>query len=456
MRKITGTVIALLLSSSLLAGCGSKETANPSGGTQNKDNTVTSQPDNSVNDNDNTSQNVKDTEKDNDNPSGNIDSPKIDLGNLDDENLPVYPEDNKKLSMYYYSAKELSDEVFYPEPEDVNGVPFYFNGTLLEENDSITEYLDMNEHCKVLNGLDADAKSFKIMTKWGPVIMIDITPYQSKYYTDTYKNDVYNLRFMKSMLNNLVVYKQFPEIGDTGKFYGFYLGYSEKDECPVFTYGVSNLVRSETFAVDYLEYITDDTKHYKYRNYFEMDYPVGWSDTYEANSRISFISFYKGSSISIADFEGSDMSAEEIIKWITGDFDEEMPGPGGEDMEAPEGEGPGDYPDFDIKIFSKEKILIGADKDISAYHLEVGYNNDGSGYNMETVYIFQAKHTYILLECVDNSNMTNPSSEDNTVNEPSDVDPDDITEAPDDTEETKSVFAKEIENLLNSITICGF
>ena len=457
MRRANVLLITFLLGALILTGCGSSEKKEP-GKDENKDNKVTSEATVTK-----TEDEGGNTDSD-DNGSGSTDigEQKIVLGDLDAENLKVYPEDYKKLSMYYYSASELSDEFFFPEPEEKNGVPVQFNGTVLEENDSVLEYLDLNEHLKQLKGLDTSAKSYKVMTKCGQVILADITPYQSKYYTDSVKDDVYNLRFYKSLLNNLVVYKEFPETGDTAKFYGFYLGYSEQDQCPVFTYGVSNLVRCETFDIEYEKYITDDTKHYKYRNYFEMDYPVGWSEIYEAQSRITYFSLYKTSSLTIGDFDSDGMSMDDVIKMLTGEFDEGMSPDEGMDAppedvgDSPENMPPEDMDFYSVKVNKKEKILIGAEKNISAYHLEIGVTRDGGlTYSYETVYVFPAKSAFIMLECVDNSNLNNPDAVEQTDSETADSDLD--SENPDGTTETeKTIFEKEIEKILNSIKICGF
>ena len=48
----------------------------------------------------------------------------VDISNLDEATLKIYPEE-KKYSMYFYNAKEISDEVFYKEPEEeIGGDPF--------------------------------------------------------------------------------------------------------------------------------------------------------------------------------------------------------------------------------------------------------------------------------------------------------------------------------------------
>ena len=131
---------------------------------------------------------------DKDNSGGN--SSTLDLGDLDSDTLKPMPEE-KSPSMYYYNAKEISSDTFFPDQEDILGKPFYFNGTILEEFDSITDYFQMNEFGKIISGLDTSSVGYKIMTKYGNVIVIDFTPYLIKYVKDNLDSNVMGLKYYK-------------------------------------------------------------------------------------------------------------------------------------------------------------------------------------------------------------------------------------------------------------------
>ena len=86
----------------------------------------------------------------------------VDISNLDEATLKIYPDDKIK-SMYFYGAKDISDEVFYKEPEEeIGGDPFIIKGIILEEMDNINNALDLTEHGQLLKGMDVDTKAFKI------------------------------------------------------------------------------------------------------------------------------------------------------------------------------------------------------------------------------------------------------------------------------------------------------
>ncbi len=370
----------------------------------------------------------------------------VDLGDLDSETLKIYPKD-KSTSMFFYNAKEISDETFFPDQEEISGDPYVFNGTILEEYDSITDYLYLNEkHGPEVEKLDASSKAFKIMTKLGPVIVIDVVPYNAKYIKDICNGDVYQLKVNKSMYNELAVYKDLPETGDTGRFYGFYFGYSEKDQCPVFTYGVSNLARAAFWDFDYGKYRTDEVKKAKYRNLFTFQYPVGWSDTIDDGGNMIILLPHNRGSVAIRDWEAEDQSLEEVVSMFTGEtsmFPEDM-------EEAPEY----NLEDY-VKIHNKEKKVIG--DNISAYIVDLSYNNGGGVWYDEVVCAFKSKRSVCIIEMqlIDYDAEGNASSSQIDLNG---TEADD--EVSDDVKITfgglKTIFNEEIRKVIDSIELCGF
>ncbi len=384
----------------------------------------------------------------------------MDLGDLDSETLKIYPEE-KSPSMYFYNAKELSDEVFFPDQAELLGDPYYFNGTVLEEYDDIVEYLGLNEkHGPEIEKSDASAKSYKIMTKQGNVIVIDVAPYQVKYIKDSLGGNVMGLKYYKSWFNDLAVYKTLPELGDTGKFYGIYFGYSEKDECPVFTYGVSELCRAFFFDTDYMKYRSDNVKKVKYRNLITLEYPVGWSEPIDNGGQMEIYMPENKGVLLINDFEDPDMSLDDAVKMLMGG------GPGYGEMpeDMPEGE---DMPEFNmddyLKIHSSEKLTIGKEN-ISAYMVDVSIKNQDMQWVDETIYALKSKRNIVILQ-----QSFYDTSEDGERNETGNMgvdllfgDEEDRTtedQAEDDGtvtgENLREIYKKEFENLIKSIELCG-
>ena len=114
----------------------------------------------------------------------------FDISNIDEATLKIYPEE-KNYSMYFYNAKELSDEVFFKEPEEeIGGDPYIIKGIILEDMDNIDFALDLTEHGKLLKGMDVTTKGFKIQTDRGQVILADVIPYNAQFMRDDAGKDV--------------------------------------------------------------------------------------------------------------------------------------------------------------------------------------------------------------------------------------------------------------------------
>jgi hypothetical protein len=396
-----------------------------------------------------------DSDKGEDDGVTNIGDAPMDLGDLDSETLTVYPEE-KSPSMYFYSAKELSDEVFFPDQTELLGDPYYFNGTVLEEYDSIVDYLGLNEkHGQEIEKSDASAKSYKIMTKQGNVIVIDVAPYQVKYIKDSLDGNVMGLKYYKSWYNDLAVYKKLPELGDTGKFYGIYYGYSEKDECPVFTYGASELCRVGFFENDYMKYRSDNVKKAKYRNLITLEYPVGWSEPIDNGGQMEIYMPENSGMLLINDYEDADVSLDDAVKMLLG---------GGPQM--PEDMSEEDMPEFNmddyLKIHSTEKLTIGKNNDISAYMVDISVKNQNMQWVDETIYALKSKRNIVILEqsFYDTSedgerhDTGNQAEEDLLLDEEGTSD----GQAEDGAitgENLREICKKEFEKLIKSIELCG-
>ncbi|MBO4921857.1 MAG: hypothetical protein J5372_08075 [Lachnospiraceae bacterium] len=323
----------------------------------------------------------------------------VDISNLDEATLKIYPEE-KKYSMYFYNAKEISDEVFYKEPEEeIGGDPFIIKGIILEDMDNIDFALDLTEHGQLLKGMDVTTKAFKIQTDRGQVILADVLPYNAQFLREDAGKDVYQFQYYNCLFNNLSLYKTYPEVGDAGKFYGFYMGYDEANACPVFTYGVSALARAAFFQADYVKYHSDVTKHYKYRNYIEFDYPVGWSEPFEAGSEKDF---YFGGNLGvfgIMDYEMEDMSLDDAVDmmiaqytgegfedYLPDDFDEDLSEMTAEFVQAPM-----------FKLYDHEYITVGQNNDIRGHVFRISRFVNDSYWEDEDVYIIQSKKVLVAI-----------------------------------------------------------
>ncbi|MBR4777907.1 MAG: hypothetical protein IK007_09905 [Lachnospiraceae bacterium] len=369
----------------------------------------------------------------------------VDISNLDEATLKIYPEE-KKYSMYFYNAKEISDEVFYKEPEEeIGGDPFIIKGIILEDMDNIDFALDLTEHGQLLKGMDVTSKAFKIQTDKGQVILADVIPYNAQFMREDAGKDVYQFQYYNCVFNNLSLYKTYPEVGDAGKFYGIYLGYDETNACPVFTYGVSNLSRAGFFPSDYVKYHSDETKHYKYRNYIEFDYPVGWSEPFESGGDKAL---YFGGGLGvldIQDFEMPDMSLDDAVdmlisQYLGEGFDDYLPEDGDfEDM--PDEDMYYDFPEF--KLYDHKYITVGKDNDIRAHVFNISQGYSNSRWQDQDIYLLQSKKTLVMIYVLDYTRQSYDK-------------PDAPIPSSEEYAEEMEIHNAEIEKILNSITLCGY
>ena len=369
----------------------------------------------------------------------------VDISNLDEATLKNYPEE-KKPSMYFYNAKEISDEVFFKEPEEeIGGDPYIIKGIILEDFDNIDSALDLTEHGQLLKGMDVNTKGFKVMTNLGQVMLVDVLPYNAQSMRDDAGKDVYTFQYYNCLFNNLSLYKTYPEVGDAGRFYGFYMGYDEANDCPVFTYGVSALARAAFFPADYVKYHSEETKHYKYRNYIEFDYPVGWSEPFEAGSEKDI---YFGGNLGvfgIMDYEMEDMSLDDAVDMMiaqyTGEgyedywdeeYDEDLDEITAEFVNAPM-----------FKLYDHEYITVGKDNDIRGHVFRISRFVNDSYWEDEDVYIIQSKKVLVAIYKI---YFIRRSLDEPDAPIPADAEYNDVYE----------LNEEEFDKVLKSIKLCGY
>jgi|GEM_PF-4284044 hypothetical protein len=376
----------------------------------------------------------------------------VDISNMDDETLKDYPEE-KKYSMYYYSAKDLTDTVFFKEQDegvDITGDPYIIRGIITEDYDDIDSYLDLNEHGQTLKGMDVTTKAFKVTTNYGDVILADVLPYQAKFFKDDAGKSVYQFQYYNCLFNNLSTYKTYPEVGTAGRFYGFYMGYDDANKCPVFTYGVADMAHAAMFKSDYEKYRTDKTKHYKYRNLIEFDYPVGWSEPFETGDEKDFYFGYGKGLFALQNFEVQDMSLDDAVEMLMNQYSNQMMG-----EYMPDDFDEGDIPeDFDMdemmadmptyKLYDHKYVTVGKDNDIRAHVFNICVGSNGYWQDQD-VYLLQTKKTLVMIWFLDLSRRSY------------DVDG---PEAPIPTDETMTpeiaIYEQEFQDMLKTITLCGY
>ena len=376
----------------------------------------------------------------------------VDISNMDDATLKDYPEE-KKYSMYYYSAKDLTDTVFFKEQDegvDITGDPYIIRGIITEDYDDIDSYLDLNEHGQTLKGMDVTTKAFKVTTNYGDVILADVLPYQAKFLQDSAGKEVYRFQYYNCLFNNLSTYKSYPEVGTSGRFYGFYLGYDDENKCPIFTYGVAEMAHVNLFKYDYEKYRTDKTKHYKYRNLIELDYPVGWSEPFETGDEKDFYWGLGKGIFALQNFEVQDMSLDDAVEMLLNQYTGQMMGePMPDDFDE------GDIPeDFDMdemmanmpvyKLYDHKYITVGKDNDIRAHVFNICTNSSGNWQDQD-VYLLQTKKSLVLIWFIDFSRSSY------AVDAPDAPMPSDETITPE-----IAIYEQEFQDLLKSITLCGY
>lgn len=188
-----------------------------------------------------------------------------------------YPAQAANETLYEF-AKE-ADEKLFLEGEDKEGEPYWMEGTVLGTSD-FYDYIDMLGLSKdmELPG-DISFDNVKIITvdaMGEKVVFIDLYSFLTDYLKEAYKNDLITLKALKCQYDSLKAYTDFPAAGEKVKIFGQYVGYSDKNGSQVFVYGLSSLLHMNMWGIEYDKYHSDVTSHYKYKNYYEIDYPTAW------------------------------------------------------------------------------------------------------------------------------------------------------------------------------------
>ena len=228
------------------------------------------------------------------------------------------------------------------------------------------------------------------------------------------------------------------------------MGYDDANKCPVFTYGVADMAHAAMFKSDYEKYRTDKTKHYKYRNLIEFDYPVGWSEPFETGDEKDFYFGYGKGLFALQNFEVQDMSLDDAVEMLMNQYSNQMMG-----EYMPDDFDEGDIPeDFDMdemmadmptyKLYDHKYVTVGKDNDIRAHVFNICVGSNGYWQDQD-VYLLQTKKTLVMIWFLDLSRRSY------------DVDG---PEAPIPTDETMTpeiaIYEQEFQDMLKTITLCGY
>lgn len=189
----------------------------------------------------------------------------------------LYPSAAAKETLYEF-VKE-ADESLLLEYEGKEGEPYYVEGTVIGISD-MEQYIDVfgyTDDMELPEGIDfKKIKAFTVSALGENFVFIDYLSLDVELIKEFYKDDLISLKALKCEYNNLKVYDDFPEPGEKVIMCGQYLGRTTKLGCFVFIYGLSSLVHQEVFGLEYDKYHSTATSHYKYKNYYEIDYPAAW------------------------------------------------------------------------------------------------------------------------------------------------------------------------------------
>lgn len=195
----------------------------------------------------------------------------------------LYPSEAAKEPLYEF-VKE-ADESLLLEHEGKEGEPYFVEGTVIGISD-MDKYIDVfgyTPDMELPDNIDfKKIKAFTVNAFGEDLVFIDYLSLDVDLIKEYYKDDLISLKALKCEYNNLKVYDDFPEIGEKVKMCGQYFCYSTTLGCHVFIYGLSSLVHQEVFGLEYDKYHSTATSHYKYKNYYEIDYPAAWGKVDES------------------------------------------------------------------------------------------------------------------------------------------------------------------------------
>lgn len=332
----------------------------------------------------------------------------IELGDTSVEVLKQYPQRDNK-SLYVEFTKECPEEAFLPEQDQLKGNPFTIRGTVTQLWDSMSAYQNELIVPELAAMLDfSETKGFTLQTDNGPVIVADLTPVMITYLNDGFGDDLRTAKIYKTMFDGLKPYEDYPEEGDTIEVRGFYIGYNDEKEYALFTYGTSKLLEQGCFGgADYSKFRTTASEKYKYKNYFECQRLMSWSEPYTSADTTCFI-FYGGDAEVDFDFFTDEM--EDTLENTVNSF-----------FAVPEGM----VSPYNI---TKEEYFTLSDGKTPACDLEFDYYLEDGTASHNRYILFQHKHAIIMIQYVNYA-----------MNE-----------------ETAALYDEDFENFVASITPCGF
>lgn len=152
----------------------------------------------------------------------------------------IYPKNIESKYLDYATEMPITAYSTHASENDLDGNAYYVTGT-------VTEVIDKDFDPSIERD-DGDDRHFIIENENGSVYFVDFIEYinaNSKKYSDNQEV----VDELEKQLSDNTDYS-FPSIGDTVTVYGFYFGYSDKEDTPVFIYGLNEIIHEISFKED--------------------------------------------------------------------------------------------------------------------------------------------------------------------------------------------------------------
>lgn len=307
----------------------------------------------------------------------------VDTTENEDEVAVVYPSGDTK-SYYFQFASKAPSEVFQvydmetdAEVSNYIEMPYYLEGTVIKVFEDYAAIQKAFPYPDVPSDQNAEkTRGMVIRVDNTDVFVLDTSNSMVAAYKEAYADDLVELKAYKAIYNNLVGYKDFPTEGEFVRVYGFYAGFDNISEMPVFTYGISKLSHDSSFGRSYTKFRTDEVKQTRYKNYVDFELPASWSGPMESADMHYY--YYDAGYIIWDVFDTDDRSLSELVDEVYSEWD---------------------WDDPSMRVISNEYVPI-AEGNTDAHWLKYVYIGEGTEYHDEMI-LFIHKNKLIMIRYYD-------------------------------------------------------
>lgn len=153
---------------------------------------------------------------------------------------PIYPKNTESNYLDYATEMPITAYSTHSSENDLDGNAYYVTGT-------VTEVVD-NDFDPSIERDDGEDRHFIIENENGSVYFVDFIEYINAN-SNKYSDNQEVVDGLEKQLSDNTDYS-FPSVGDTVTVYGFYFGYSDKEDTPVFIYGLNEVIHEIIFEED--------------------------------------------------------------------------------------------------------------------------------------------------------------------------------------------------------------